>query len=122
MYQYRAAKDRLFPGIEDNWDNIPWSERNKYTAWQKQVAGQYPDAAPYILSDNAIRKSLGLPSIPYNPISKDKMSPELQGQMIDFETRKVPLSAGAHAEMRRLWNEAGKPEETYDKFISSIMK
>jgi len=120
VYQYKAAKDRMFPGIDENWEKIPWATRNKYTAWQKEIAGQYPDAATYILSDNAIRKSLGQPTVKYNPIKTSDMSPELKGHYMDFLYSKQPLTVGANMELRRLWEEAGRPEGDYKSYLNSL--
>lgn len=120
VYQYRAAKEQQFPGINENWDNIPWSERNKYLDWQKKVAAAFPEAAPYIVSDNTIRKGLGQEPLPYNPVNIQDMSPELQGQYKDLIYGGRPLTTGANKEMRRLWESWGRPTGDYQKFLNSL--
>lgn len=133
VYQYRVAKDQKYPGVDATLDehyNLPKSKQAahskqhpemwEYLDWQKEMAGMYPDAASYIVSDNTIRKGLGQEAIPYNPISPAIMSEGLQGQYQDFIYNKVPLSTGANMEMKRLWETNGKPEGDYQSFLMSL--
>jgi hypothetical protein len=120
VYRYRTERDARFPGITENWDNIPWSTRNQYLAWQKQVAGAYPEASPYIVSDNTIRKGLGQPTVEYSPIRVEDMSNELRGQYYDLLYSGQPLTTGANMELRRLWEAAGSPEGDFTSYIKKI--
>lgn len=106
VYQFRAAKDKNFPNadrLQSQYSALPDEKRNEfleqnielrqYWDWQKQVAAKYPQAAPYIISEQSLSKAiLGEGVVPAEIRStlnlyyqtRDKRWPNLEKQQDEY--------------------------------------
>jgi hypothetical protein len=130
IYQYRAMRDAYFPTIYQVQEEYyaQSSENRKaylemhpeladYWDWRKQMAALYPKAATYILSDAAVSESL-TDETPYSLVQITRnMSGELYRQFMGYLYADEKLSSGGMKELKRLWEQAGKPEGDLDTWL-----
>jgi len=130
VYQFRAMRDAYYPNIyetQNEYFDLDKEARKEYlkqhpeltSYWdfREQVAGQYPKAATYIMSDQAVSNAL-TDQTPYAVIQiTRKMSGQLYRQFMGYLYGNETLTAGAKKELKRLWHEAGELEGDLDEWL-----
>lgn len=137
VYSYRAQRDELFPGLDqmqDEYFGIQDKEARKeylkqnpllteYWDWRNAMAAQNPQAAPYILSDQALQNALLYNQAP--PMSMavlEQMSPNLMQQLLAHFHAKEDLRPGAMTELQELWEQQGEPYGKLETWITRAIK
>jgi hypothetical protein len=128
VYQFRAMKDYMFPGVSDmegTYFDQPenqrkaWLKQNPqltaYWEWKRQYAATFTEASPYILSDQSMQKSL---------LGYSDYKPELLGNITPLAMRELyayaygdSLRATAYEELRKLWESLGKPDGSFNVWL-----
>lgn len=165
VYRYRAMRDERYPNlfeVQNKYFSLPTREQRRaylashpelkdYWEWRRQMAAQFPKAAPWILSDETLSaeildedivsssySGMGRSSYsqggggsqggsnyhpPYLTSSELKMfSQGLIMQLMALIYRGERLMPGGLAELTRIWEQLGKPYGTLDEFIEHVVK
>src|SRR5574340_524255 len=157
VYQYRALRDEMFPNIfklQNQYFAI--KDRNQravfrnshpdlvnYWDFRREYAAQYPEASPYILSDESLLAAIlgesggggsystswggggggGQSSKLYlTRREADMFSPPLIRQLIAYFYRGEPLMQGGRAELERIWEATGKKAGSVDNFLDLLVR
>jgi len=135
VYQYRANKDQLFPGIDDVQSQYyaqpeasrkAWlkqhPELSGYWEWKRQFTAAYPKAAAWIMSEQSMSNAvLGYSTPAFDPSITGAFSPELSSALLRYVYNGEAFSSGAMMELERVWKENGQPGGTFEAWIS-LMK
>jgi diguanylate cyclase (GGDEF)-like protein len=135
VYQFRATRDTRFPNFAEQGKEFAslgstaerkqyrntHPEYSEYLKWRDQAAAMYPKAAPYILSEATLSGKIG----GYEDFNRNEIisqfSPQLARQFITYMTgQNDSLSSGGYKELTRIWEQAGKPGDNFDKFLSQL--
>lgn len=152
VYKYRAELNKKYPGIYDKQDEYyaqATSAKKKaylnehpelldFWDWRRQRAADMPEAMPYILSDETIKKAvLGEDYVapqstgsgqtitfaeskkpkPLSVIDYGSMDPALLRQVMGWALVGQTLSEGAKQELRRSWEKQGRPGKSFDDYL-----
>jgi hypothetical protein len=134
--EYERIKDRDYPNIDaiqSGYFAYPEGspERKKYLnrfkqlkqfwGWKDDYRGKHPELEPYFAKKSMDFEATGQSPDYSNEVVK-QMTPELVNQLSAYYYRNIPLAPGAYAELRYLWEQAGKPGGTLLKFIDNYVK
>jgi hypothetical protein len=134
--EYERIKDRDYPNIDaiqSGYFAYPEGspERKKYLnrfkqlkqfwGWKDDYRGKHPELEPYFAKKSMDFEATGQ-SPDYSNEVVSQMTPELVNQLSAYYYRNIPLAPGAYAELRYLWEQAGKPGGTLLKFIDNYVK
>ena len=135
VYQYKAERDRLYPGILDKqteyYDNLTDEQRKAYLAahpelrqywdWREKVAAAFPTAAQFILGEEGLSNRI------LNDYKTEKISEEVLGRMsaplisqLNGYAAGQSLTQGALEQLKRIWTESGEPGGTFDGWLSLL--
>lgn len=140
VYQYRDQVNDYFPNIYDTqsaYFDIATSSKKKaflnnhpeltaYWDYRREYAAAYPQAAPYILSDESLAKYiLGEDRSPQTqqvtiPTEQD-LDPALLRLLASYYYGQRELSSGARAELNRLWMNAGSPAGSMENWLNAYV-
>ena len=141
MAQYVEMKHTMFPNIDqiqyDYWSIENYNDQKKYRSkfpqlsryWEfnRYAASQFPQAAPYILSNMTISKAL-FPNAKYGEFQEASVLQDFdpkylsQGVNTALEEHYLmgkSISGGALAELEIVWKKMGSPG-TFNKFVESL--
>lgn len=150
VYAYRAQRDELFPNIfeiQNRYFELPPSQRRafrqahpelqKYWEFQREFAAAYPKAAPYILTEDSLARSIlgesgampsssgkygEAPARPYLTTREVRMfSRGLIMQLYALRYRNEKLLPGAQAELEMVWEQLGKPFGSVDEWLANAV-
>lgn len=140
VYQYRDQVNDYFPNIYDTqsayFDITNSSQKKNYlkqhpelTAYwdfRREYAAAYPQAAPYILSDESLAKYiLGEDRSPQtqevNIPAEQDFDPALLRLLASYYYNGRELPSGARAELNRLWKNAGSPAGSMENWLNAYI-
>jgi GGDEF domain-containing protein len=158
VYMYRAMRDELFPDIfqlQERYFALPQQQRRAFRAahpeleqyweFQRNFAAQYPKAAPYILTDESLARSIlgergggrtstgtgtggtsrsvsPKPARPYlTPSELRRFSRGLIMQLYALKYRREALLPGARLEIERIWRSLGEPWGNLEDWIDNAV-
>lgn len=132
VVQYRADKEKQFPGIDAVQDRYfaldktlqpSYKKANPeladYWNWRKEYAAIYPQAAGWILSDSTMRNALtgyqaeGVLS----NAELAEFSPQLLRALLAVKYSGEVLRAGIEDELYKHWDEWGQPGGDFDAWV-----
>lgn len=139
VYQYRAERGRLFPGIfalQNAYYDLAKSSRAKfrrdnpmltaYWDWKEQMQTQYPEIVPYVTSTTSNAQAVlgkdynpGATVQKYAQANPQDFDPLLTRALMAHYLLKTPLSKGAMEEVRRIWVKLGSPGGSLEDFIDT---
>ena len=138
VYQYRAEKARLFPGLGallDRYYKTPSGSAERralrtqnpmlsaYWDWEEQFLQQFPEVARYVKSDaSAFKTMFGDDYVrqygqPVNPANFD---PAAQMALSNYFTYGDNLSVGAQKYLYYQWEKAGNPFGSFVRWLESM--
>lgn len=137
VYQYRATRDALYPDIFDTqstYFDLTKQERKaflnkhpelrEYWTFQRKYAAQNVEAAPYILSEQSLSKSISGEDNPAY-LTKDQMAMFSNGTILQIYSsiyRKEEIKSGARAEINAIWKQLGQPYGNVNDWIEEVVK
>ena len=137
VYQYRAARDQLFPNIFDIQNKYfsyydagnrrgaysylqKHSELLGYWDFRKQMASTNPDASPYILGEESLSSYIDkkyTPGQTLTPINANMLGPLLVSNLSGYFYAGEALSVGASATLNTLWDNLGQPYNNFEAWL-----
>jgi len=139
VYNYRQEVNDNFPNIYDTqsaYFNIANTNAKKnylkqhpelpaYWDFRREYSAAYPQAAPYILSDESLAKSI-LGEDRYinstvQEVDRTQFDDALLRLLASYYYGGRPLTSGARAELTRLWDNAGKPAGTMENWLNAYV-
>ncbi len=144
VYSYRAARDQNFPNIfkiQNQYYTLPESNKKarrafleehpeliEYWQWKREIAAMYPQAAPYIQSDESLSRDILGDREPGNreitPIPQElvqALSPELVRALLSYVYTGREMGSGAMAEMDRLFGLYGQGFSSVEHMMESLI-
>ena len=148
VYKYRADIARLFPdiySIQNHYFSLTNSNEKKaylkdkpelteYWDYRREYAAAYPQAAPYILSDESLAKYIlgedyrgssttkqTMTSKPIEVPAPESLDPALLRLLASYFFGGRELTSGARAELDRLWKAAGEPAGSMENWLNAYV-
>lgn len=133
IYQYRAARDRLYPDLnqeQDEYFSLDTSKRSAYLKqhpdlaeywdWREKMAAAQPKIAPYLLSEDTLKEKI-LAQAPktstLNASVLAQFSPELIQALTAAAYANRNVGEGAYLELKKAWNDNGQPYGSVNDWI-----
>ena len=119
---YRDIRDEKYPNwytLQQGYYNLPQSERRSYALknpeltsywdWNRQYKAQHPDVAAEIERNQVAQ------------INFEDWNPLIMQQLIAYGLYRKPLTPGAMAELRRVWEQAGRPNNQLGAWLDAAV-
>lgn len=141
VYRYRADVEQNFPNIyetqtryfaiEDSKQKKAFLQANPrltaYWDYKRQFAAANPQAAPYVMSDESLARSiLGQDYVDTTDVSYypdvQQLDPEVLRLLATYFYSGKQLSSGARMELNSLWKELGKPAGSLENWLNGYVR
>lgn len=139
---YWSEKARLFPNIDQIQSGYYDNGRDRkylktypilldYWDWKTRYKESHPNVAAYMddqaekyseTSYGGSRSSLENSRQRMSLQEVQNMSPVLVSQLMGYFVAGQPMTAGARKELRRQWEETGRPGGTFDQYVESVVR